>query len=623
MNYQDYQDYRAWNPHGFPAQVHATRCKKFARSSFHEAVAHLSSRKKRSLKAAANTKCVKNAERDLHRLFRREGLSLPITPECEHVGSEVIHYLKLDTWFGYLMKDHPQFLLGGFDRKDPRAGLLLSSFWGSFSTNFPDHAVFDLHDQRLNKCLPYFLHIDEGVGQRKSSVLVISMQCVFGRETSKRFSHYYTQVACHAMEKPMVDSQYHNAKGSTYLTRFLYTALPKKSYSGRNSHVYWKVMENIKGEIVKMMNEGVVVGKEVYYPICLGLKGDQPALIKAGKFTRSFRNMGEGKMCCWECCAGLPGFPWEDTSKGAAWVGTVGITNPWSENDPSPFSEVPCRSYMPHAFWKRDPFHAFKQTIGGHFGASTLVLFAIDFGLWRVPGESRDVEVMLQKAYDDFRFFVTSEWRGLVINHTKAFTRQTLHFADYKKFPFARWKGSDQMLIIRWLRHLVLHGPVVDDWSRAGVNLMLNPPQVDQAPFYGEILKACNSSLAFFHVMHTAGLWLDICLAKDMSANCLQFCETYNSLALMCHNKGLARFHLEPSLHTFRHFSHDLDEVLGSGATKILSPSSQTCEMDEDFVGKICRGSRHVHAGVMCKRTIDRYLLRCHAEFQSAREHQQ
>lgn len=331
-------------------------------------------------------------------------------------------------------------------------------------------------------------------------------------------------------------------------------------------------------------------------------------------------NLGKGKGSCWECLAGLDGFPFEDCSENAAWISTIGLSPPWLVGGESPLVKIPCRSEVCHALWKRDPFHAFKQTLGGHFGASTLILFAVDFGLWKVEGQSNDVDTLLERAFTDFRFFVRHEWRKGVVNHTKAFTKQTLHFPDQKKFPYARWKGSDQMLIIRWLMEVVLNGVFLGEATcRDGVSLASFPPFEWQAPYFEAVLAGCDSAISFFHHLHREGIWLQKEVAQLMSRCCKTVCRSYMLLATLCHQKGLARFHLEPCLHCFRHFGDDLDQAVQQGCSYIFSPSAATCEMDEDFVGKICRLSRSTHASSCNKRTIQRYLLRCHVEFTNAK----
>ena len=606
-------------------KVHATKCRDFALSTIqeHDEGINLRGDVKKMFQKVAKAN-PQNAERDLHRIFRKLGLSLPLPISHVVLHGKPVHYLSLKSWWPLLLKNHSGLVLGGFDRNDTCSKLLLNSFWNNYKVQFNDHAVFDMHEAQgnLSKCIPYFLHIDEGVGLRRSAVLVVSMQTIFGRHTAKRFDYLHSHSGGHSqsdMEKRMTLAQYHNAHGSTYLTRFLFTALPKKVYSQKNSQVYWGVLETLASECIELMENGVNINDVKYYPVCLGIKGDQPALIKSGAFKRSFMNLGVDRGCCWECLAGFADYPFEDCGPDPKWGATVGLAVPWKEGNESPLLQIAGQSSLPHGFWKRDPFHAFKQTLGGHFGASTIILFAIDFGLWKIEGLSNDVDSLLERAFQDFRFFVQHEWRGTVINHTQAFTRITLHFGSYDKFPFARWKGSDQMLIIRWLRNLVLNGIFfTGSVERDGKSLLHFPPQAWQVPFFRAVLDGSTSSLCFFRTLHNEGVWLDQQDTFNMSTNCKMFCTSFATLATLSHQRKLARYHLEPCLHTFRHFAYDLDQALQEGCVSTLSPSVVTCEMDEDFVGKICRASRHVHAKTTNLRTIERYLLRCHAEFEKA-----
>ena len=219
-------------PSKYFTKVQATKCKDMAFSTLQDKGIYLSQSTKNALTKVASAH-QNNAERDLHRLFRREGLSLPVEMSTKEFGFQKVHFLSLLTWWKFLLKSHPKFVLGGFDREEIRSNRMLQTFWKHYKSNHDDHAVFDLHETqgRLGKCVPYYLHIDEGTGLRRSAVLVISMQTVFGRETSKIFAGNFSNFMAHSqheLEARMTRAQYHNAKGSTYLTRFLWTVLPKK-----------------------------------------------------------------------------------------------------------------------------------------------------------------------------------------------------------------------------------------------------------------------------------------------------------------------------------------------------------------------------------------------------------
>ena len=592
------------------AKVTAARCKKFAASCLHETEPHLSPEAAASLRKAANTGSINNAERDLHRLFREKGLTLPICPKSAP-GLENVQYLSLPTWFQFLLNRYPSLLLGGFARKDWNAALLLNTFWSNFQRCFPQHEFFTIHDEnKWCRCLPFFLHIDEGVGLKKGAVLVLSWQGVFGRETSERFATYRD---IEDEETRMTQAQMHNARGSTYLTRWLYTALPKKTYGGKTNKTYEKVLDLLAKECRDLMLNGVTIQNETWYPCCLGMKGDQPAVIKSGKFRRSFMNLGFNKGCCWECCAGISDLPFEEVSLFPKWEKTIGLCDPWTVDDPSPLLQIPGYGINAHQFWKRDPFHAFKQSIGGHFTASLIVIFAVDFGLWKVPGLSGAADELLDRAFQDFRYWICFEWHGRTTNHVIGFTRALLHFSDMKQFPYCRFKGSDMMLIVRWLRFVIQNGVYLPgSVLRTEKKILDDTSDEWQKKLFEAALKGCEGSLLFFHTLHNEGIWHFQPTAKNMAMECFKFCLAYQSLATLCHEKHMARFHLEPSLHTMMHF---YVELARAGPVS-LSPAISTTEMDEDFVGKICRTCRNTHALSTTRRCIDRYLLRCHHELE-------
>lgn len=69
-------------------------------------------------------------------------------------------------WFGSLFKQRSHLLLGGFHLTETRASLLLRTFWANFQQSFGDHAVFLHKEGELDRCVPYYLHLDEGTGLR-------------------------------------------------------------------------------------------------------------------------------------------------------------------------------------------------------------------------------------------------------------------------------------------------------------------------------------------------------------------------------------------------------------------------------------------------------------------------
>jgi len=282
------------NPTTVLSKAPAIRLKRFAHAAFEEAEADGAYRVSAAIKKAGNLteENLKNAERDLHGLFQRYGLTVPVPTSSLKCGLFHVHYFSLSSWFNFLMADYSNLLLGGFRFEDPLAGLLLESFWKMYRVAHCDHWVFQEHGERLRQCVPYYLHLDEGTGLRKSAVLVINMQACWGQGTADAFEKLHASGLGRTdadMEDYMLRAEFHNQRGSSLQSRFLYTLIPKKMYTKKNHFVYDKVLKTLATESRKLASEGI--GVTGIFPICLGMKGDAPALAKAGHYTRSFQKL--------------------------------------------------------------------------------------------------------------------------------------------------------------------------------------------------------------------------------------------------------------------------------------------------------------------------------------------
>ena len=77
------------------------------------------------------------------------------------------------------------------------------------------------------------------------------------------------------------------------------------------------------------------------------------------------------------------------------------------------------------------------------------------------------------------------------------------------------------------------------------------------------------------------------------------------------YNLRLCRYHLEPSQHYFYHYNFEL-----RSHDVIMSPATENCEADEDFIGRVCRLARCVHASTTTLRVLERHLIKCYFEFE-------
>ena len=118
--------------------------------------------------------------------------------------------------------------------------------------------------------------------------------------------------------------------------------------------------------------------------------------------------------------------------------------------------------------------------------------------------------------------------------------------------------------------------------------------------------------LVFFQVLHKCGIWLSRAEAQKAVDSCNMFCSGYSFLAAEFHQMGLPRYHIEPSLHQFKHASVRMQQQLRHGFAWVLSPGVFLNENGEGFIGQVARVSRRVAAKTCGLRTLQRFLIKAH-----------
>ena len=126
----------------------------------------------------------------------------------------------------------------------------------------------------------------------------------------------------------------------------------------------------------------------------------------------------------------------------------------------------------------------------------------------------------------------------------------------------------------------------------------------------------CPVEIIIFSVLHRERLWLNRARAQEVVACVNLFSSVYVYLAGHFVSEKLCRFHMEPSHHAFMHLGVRVQQSLDANAPIVLSPACWLCENSEDWVGRISRITRRVHARTCAKRTIQRYLIKMFLEFE-------
>ena len=547
-----------------------------------------------------------HAEAQLHGLVREWGLTLDVKISYVKRGLLTIPLIRVSSWFEYLLAKKPEVLLGGRTVFDDSLKAFLASFWAAYKEEDPGHDVFRFHQTTLDHCIPFYLYADEGRGHRKSPVQIWAMEAVFGTSSTNQ-TKKCNSVITH------LDSQVHTGKGNSYNSHFLLGVMGHTMYKNKTGKALWHSMvTEMSQDCLQVFEDGVVepVTRQKFFGVCLGVKGDSPALAKIGKLNRTFQNLSSTRelgMCPY-CLAGTPNTPWEDVGKSAAWKQTMWKLEPWNANDMSSLRAVSCNQSKAANLYKADPFHVFKYGIGRHFAGSCIVTLA-QWNVW--PGTLFGFDELMHRAYADFKWCCDNELERAT-PHIKAFTRQLLHYPNEAAFPWIGCKGGDTMLLLRWLLRVLRHGPVVGD-ARPQVSLKTGA-QEEKKIIFDAMHDCCRTGLLFFRIIHESFLWRNREDCQKL-VDCIDgFCAAYAFLASqMLDRFKLCRFHMEPALHQFQHLGYRLEQcLLQSNFERFLSPATFLCETGEDFVGRLARISRKAPARNLCLRSLQRYLIKVH-----------
>ncbi|CAE7195800.1 unnamed protein product [Symbiodinium necroappetens] len=441
------------------------------------------------------------------------------------------------------------------------------------------------------QCIPYMLFGDEGRSLRKSPIQIVCLETVFGQGTFDNYEELCKQgkqVDARAMLGTMV----HTGKGSSFLSRLLLYALPHALYRSDSDVSYkqfwYDCMDQVARAAIRVFEEGIPHRLGTFYGVCVGFKGDAPFLAKAAKLGRTFMSVGGHNKGICPYCEVL-------TYPGKMWG-----------QEYSAVRSIPFTTASPEQLLQPDLFHTVKLGIARHFAGSFLVLVA-HWGYFFEAGKNSFPDV-LARMYTDFKA-ACAEMR--LTPNIKGFTKDTFHFSNFESWPWAGWKGSDTLLVLRWMIMLLRHGC----WSGGARRSpwLQHPREADHGPVFKAVHDGCCAILTLFQVAQKQGIWLHRNWAVRLHSSIDLFCSSYKYLAGLFFTRGLNRFHLEPTLHQLKHFSIRIQEQLANEDVEVIqNPGMYICEMSEDFVGHVSRVSRRVAARSCGLRTLQRHLIRVH-----------
>ena len=388
-------------------------------------------------------------------------------------------FIKFSQWVQHLMESDSVHRLCGLDESErPR---FLSEFWRRYEKLHTRHPLFDLArrgDVKLSDCIPCYIHLDEGRAQKSKALMIISLHGALGTGTRAYQRTFGGGVIKNLKRAPMPM----NYCGQTWLTQFLFCSL-HRAHMNDNPRLLDKVLTMLASDLQMLSSHGVTTGGKTLWVQVIGLKGDLPALVKAGSFVRSYarvpRKPGVRQACvgvCHLCLAGREApihIPFEDCSASALWKSTCHSEDPWTTK-PMFLGLLLVDPLAEAGFFATDMWHNWHCGLCKTFLANSFVTFVSMQGI--IPGNS--VDAKFQWLTTDFLNFCS---RNSIAPVIRELSRETFAFDSMASAPQGMWsKGSISTHLMLYLQNFCsrfVEGQT-DDYLAATIVLRMPPSAV-------------------------------------------------------------------------------------------------------------------------------------------------
>lgn len=451
------------------------------------------------------------------------------------------------------------FLLG------KRPDQTLVEFWKGAAGDpvFADHPS-RAQPELLSKTIPIRCHGDEGQGQKKSPLMILS----------------WGSAVVH---------------GDPLATRVLITVIPSKVYAKNQTldAIYrylaysfhalhlgrWPAEPFIPGDAVPNGGLQLAHGFRCGF---VGFKGDTKFLKAAFAHRRNWQKA----LICPECYASRsdPLLNYLDMSPSAPWRCTVEahphfVSNTRPEDLPPLFRIPGLRKELVH--W--DLLHVLFLGTGQDFCGSAL-LELVRLGRFRAPvvSDRSPLDRHLHQAFLQFRTWAVAH--GLPCSLDDLTERSLGGSAD--TYPSLPGKASDCKSMLSFLATITAPLAFSDD-------------------FYEQVLACSAWAIAeFLWLLDSAGMFLDASQASRAKQAGELFLSTYVWLASHAVSKGWLQWKVRPKMHSLHHICLRL-----AAGTVSLNPRFTSCWGDEGFVGQVAKVARRCHPRTLALRTMQRWLL--------------
>ena len=518
-------------------------------------------------------------------------------------------WVKVSDWMKYLLSTFPG-VLGS-----PTVSLesQCRAFWSMFKYKNPDHCIYK-SGKNLARCLPLNLYGDEGRGPKRALFLEMSCETAFGIFPHKggcscnaELQKVPTSAIPHCVadsfgpEVAVAEGLSTNLKGHSYLTKHLIFGLPSYLYKEHEA-ILQKHLQLLSEDMCHLYETGIQLGESLWHGVLIGVKGDMKFHAETCcRFDRYHANLGKiaDLMMCPFCHAGQQGMPFEELDDTPLWTNSMFATRPWPADDSPHLATIPYDSFgRQEAMFSLDPFHVSKVGLIRDVVGSLLVVMC-RVGFFDTASDSRDINERLTRAHGSFRLWCAANHKSPGL---RSFTRAYLNAKTFSTSPWTNSKGSDSMLLAKWLCFYT------------GLMLETEPQGLER--FLRVARKVLQNIIGMHELLESHGLFLPRPCAQLLYVKMMTICRGYHMLAQMgLHDFRMISFALKPKYHCLKHLAWDLKIQIERGSPLVLSPNMNSCESNEDCVGRICVLARRVSTRTIGFRVIQRFFLKSRALF--------
>ena len=282
---------------------------------------------------------------------------------------------------------------------------------------------------------------------------------------------------------------------------------------------------------------------------------------------------------CYRCRASKVAMDlmWTDCTEAAGYLRAMLTTQDFLDEHPNPSPVTELEGWELDRM-VNDPMHGLNLGTDQHVVANVLFDEARESGRLR-----KDWNLVLEQRWHAFqRFCKRNKYQAAL----PMFTLANINKESNSSYPHLNQKAAKVRVLLRYLAHVMFH------WS------------LDDESLYSKTRSLCLWAINTFHnLMELSDRLFTEPDAQQAVCAGRTFLLTYSHLSRMSVDGvcGHRQWHLIPKMHYFVHTLLDIQRTR-------RNPRFAACWGDEDYVGRIAKGTAQLHRATVSSRQAARYL---------------